>query len=542
MKIIEDDSSYSELLNKDFPKEKQNKLEELLEKEIKLTKLKTDLTNLKKHLEKDQNLEKNQNLEEIKNLEQIIKQLEEEEVQESEELQKLKVERSIIIKNHMRERGYLKLFLGKEYFIGFSNFINFLYMTGNNDFLEYFYEYIICISNLAVDFLSERNKKCGTLIYSDQYEDKTLGGKLFCDVNDILPNSPYDKSIYQEINSYNNKLYKKIEKEEKEKEKKEEKEKEKKEEKEEKKEKEDVQIEAYFVNFGAEFDKMNTNPNEPDNSLGANVPNFLTKENIAFLDKIDTLMIGYDPKINAPKAQLIANIILYKISEDQDFDVFVLGIDKSGATGNLLRDVSTQHIKSRGIGAGSIARWILEIANVPIIMEYLGKPSEHITRYMDKLLNSSAIPTGSFEEKKESDASSTGSSNEKKYPKCLMIGDTLDTDIIFGNEIGVHTMLVLSGSTNHSHLQLSDFLHNKGNKIKYSEITEYKTKLESKSELELELYKKIPKSIKKIFEETDKKIFEKKIEQLQQFIIKDEHKPTYIKESLKQLLDVIPKK
>ena len=319
-----------------------------------------------------------------------------------------------IIKIHMRERNYLKLFYGKEYFLGFSDFINYLYNCKLDKFLDFFYNYIICISNLTTDFIEKKNierktkelSKCTTLIYSDQYEDKSLDARLFCDICDILDNSPYDKSIYQEFKNYNIKHTE--------------------------------QLEAYFINFGSEFDKMNTSPTEPDNSLSSNVPLYLSKENIEFLDSINTLIIGYDPKINATKALMIADIIFYKISKNSDFNVYVLGTDKSGATGYLLRNMSMQHLKARGIGAGSIGRWILEIANVPIIPEYLGKPSTHIINYMRDVKHKYI--------------------DDEQTSKYLMIGDTMETDIKFGNELGINTLLVLSGSTTRELLKFSDFL------------------------------------------------------------------------------------
>jgi len=203
---------------------------------------------------------------------------------------------------------------------------------------------------------------------------------------------------------------------------------------------------------------MNTNPTNPDNSLSANVLNYLSKENIDFISKINTLIIGYDPKINATKALMIANIIYYKISTNQDLDVIVLGIDKSGATGNLLRNVSMQHLKARGIGAGSIARWILEIANVPLVEVYLGKPSLHLENYIRKTYGKTA--------KIKDDRSAIAnfntiikSSKQINHVPYLMIGDTVDTDIKFGQNLGIDTLLVLSGSTTPELLNFSNYLN-----------------------------------------------------------------------------------
>ena len=326
----------------------------------------------------------------------------------------------------MKEKNYLKFYGIKYYFTGFSDFINYIYNLGLTQFIEYFNKYIICISSLTPDFLSLKPDKV-SLIYSDQYEDKSLGSRLFCDICDITANSPYDKSIYQELRYYNSTTNSK-------------------------------QIEAYFINFGPDFDKMNTNPTNPDNSLSANVLNYLSKENIDFISKINTLIIGYDPKINATKALMIANIIYYKISTNQDLDVIVLGIDKSGATGNLLRNVSMQHLKARGIGAGSIARWILEIANVPLVEVYLGKPSLHLENYIRKTYGKTA--------KIKDDRSAIAnfntiikSSKQINHVPYLMIGDTVDTDIKFGQNLGIDTLLVLSGSTTPELLNFSNYLN-----------------------------------------------------------------------------------
>uniref|UniRef100_A0A6C0EHI5 Haloacid dehalogenase-like hydrolase n=1 Tax=viral metagenome TaxID=1070528 RepID=A0A6C0EHI5_9ZZZZ len=238
---------------------------------------------------------------------------------------------------------------------------------------------------------------------------------------------------------------------------------------------------------------MNTSPTQPDNSLSANVPSYLSKENIDFLDNINSLIIGYDPKINATKALIIADIIYYKSSTTKNFNVYVLGTDKSGATGYLLRNMSMQHLKARGIGAGSIARWILEIANVPIKEVYLGKPSDHINDYMKN---------------------NYIKEDKSKY---LMIGDTVDTDMKFGKDLDIHTLLVLSGSTTPELLNFSDFL------IKNPTITDA-----NNSDL--------PISIKQYLTETTNKLFDKKIKEFDNYKIK---KPTYIFQSLKKLSGIL---
>lgn len=100
-----------------------------------------------------------------------------------------------------------------------------------------------------------------------------------------------------------------------------------------------------------------------------------------------------------------------------------------------MKNTAFQHLKARGIGAGSIARWILEISNMPLGLQYLGKPSTHITNYIKKHIfkKNNTIPNN-----------------------CVMVGDTIDTDIIFGNKSGLKTLLVLSGSTTRHHLTLNN--------------------------------------------------------------------------------------
>jgi hypothetical protein len=48
-----------------------------------------------------------------------------------------------------------------------------------------------------------------------------------------------------------------------------------------------------------------------------------------------------------------------------------------------------------------------------------------------------------------------------------MVGDTIDTDIIFGNKSGLKTLLVLSGSTTRHHLTLNNNIYNVITKLEY---------------------------------------------------------------------------
>uniref|UniRef100_A0A6C0ECF9 Uncharacterized protein n=1 Tax=viral metagenome TaxID=1070528 RepID=A0A6C0ECF9_9ZZZZ len=55
------------------------------------------------------------------------------------------------IKEHMRERKYLQLFYGNKYFIGFADFINFLYNSKTTASKEFF-KLFISIYNMYFKF------------------------------------------------------------------------------------------------------------------------------------------------------------------------------------------------------------------------------------------------------------------------------------------------------------------------------------------------------------------------------------------------------
>jgi ribonucleotide monophosphatase NagD (HAD superfamily) len=93
--------------------------------------------------------------------------------------------------------------------------------------------------------------------------------------------------------------------------------------------------------------------------------------------------------------------------------------------------------------------------------------------------------------------------------KYLMIGDTVDTDMKFGKDLDIHTLLVLSGSTTPELLNFSDFL------IKNPLITDSNTS-------------DLPISIKQYLTETTNEPFDKKIKEFDNYKIK---KPTYIFQS-----------
>jgi ribonucleotide monophosphatase NagD (HAD superfamily) len=99
-------------------------------------------------------------------------------------------------------------------------------------------------------------------------------------------------------------------------------------------------------------------------------------------------------------------------------------------------------LKNRAIGTGSVGRFFMEVSTISTEIEYIGKPSDFLISYINALFVERVTSNGQLK-KPESGKKNT-----------LMIGDTVSTDIIFGNSIKyTDTLLLYSGATNHNEME-----------------------------------------------------------------------------------------
>jgi ribonucleotide monophosphatase NagD (HAD superfamily) len=249
---------------------------------------------------------------------------------------------------------------------------------------------------------------------------------------------------------------------------------------------------------------------------GANsdVPTYDMIYNI--IDKgYNTLITGWDGEPDPKFMLLLGNIIYILESIGYKFDIIVCSPDLSGSNGeiqdttkdteNITDEIKKDIIdrlnkymkdgtlKKRAIGTGSTGNFFTSISSISKKITYLGKPSEFLVQYInDKLFNGK---------------------DEGIKSKSLMIGDTYNTDISFGNKLGIKTLLVYSGATTKS------------------EMNRYLKKINGNSTLMQELKELNPSNDKSY--DTVKDVFEN--------LGDPSYKPTYIENSLKDIFEEIIK-
>ncbi|MFV0441367.1 MAG: HAD-IIA family hydrolase [Lachnospirales bacterium] len=175
-----------------------------------------------------------------------------------------------------------------------------------------------------------------------------------------------------------------------------------------------------------------------------------SKENIvtcidATLDYLENYHLK--DKIHVLGNDFLKNLLLEKgyILDDENPNIVLVGFDKevtfeklSLATKHLLNDailictgVDGSIPSDDGIVpyTGALCEALAVASKVTPI--YMGKPEKHIFNSISNKVNCS-------------------------LDECIMIGDRLDTDIEFGISNGVDTCLVLTGTTNRTHLKNND--------------------------------------------------------------------------------------
>eukprot|EP00330_Aristerostoma_sp_ATCC50986_P011310 CAMPEP_0114591844 /NCGR_PEP_ID=MMETSP0125-20121206/13807_1 /TAXON_ID=485358 ORGANISM="Aristerostoma sp., Strain ATCC 50986" /NCGR_SAMPLE_ID=MMETSP0125 /ASSEMBLY_ACC=CAM_ASM_000245 /LENGTH=146 /DNA_ID=CAMNT_0001790167 /DNA_START=383 /DNA_END=820 /DNA_ORIENTATION=- len=129
------------------------------------------------------------------------------------------------------------------------------------------------------------------------------------------------------------------------------------------------------------------------------------------VEKVDAVLVGFDPKFNYYQLSY-ASVCIQKGAK-----FFATNEDKYWSIDNLM--IPGSAALTSGISMGSGVK--------PVVM---GKPNPHGFEII---------------------ADEKGSSLDKS--KWLMVGDKIESDILFGKNAGIDTCLVLTGATNEERLK-----------------------------------------------------------------------------------------
>jgi HAD superfamily hydrolase (TIGR01450 family) len=146
---------------------------------------------------------------------------------------------------------------------------------------------------------------------------------------------------------------------------------------------------------------------------------------------IDSIVVGWDMCLTALKIASAINFVRW--IEDVNHCRIPI-IAASGDAGGVLGTdtFEDQKVKLRAIGNGAMADIITRSFDPPLEYVDMGKPS-------DALLGMLRSPQAYGVD----------------LSKALMVGDTLQTDIVFGNRGGMRTLLVLTGVTSQEELDIA---------------------------------------------------------------------------------------
>jgi len=149
--------------------------------------------------------------------------------------------------------------------------------------------------------------------------------------------------------------------------------------------------------------------------------------------EVDSIVMGWDAGLTARKLATAVNFIRFhedahKGEKDfQPLPIVSCSGDASGALGTA--NVENKPFKVRAVGNGAMADSLARCFDPPRHWVDMGKPS-------DSLLALLASPAYGVD-----------------LSKALMVGDTLQTDIVFGNKGGMSTLLVFTGVTTEHELE-----------------------------------------------------------------------------------------
>uniref|UniRef100_A0A7S2N7T8 4-nitrophenylphosphatase n=1 Tax=Zooxanthella nutricula TaxID=1333877 RepID=A0A7S2N7T8_9DINO len=169
---------------------------------------------------------------------------------------------------------------------------------------------------------------------------------------------------------------------------------------------------------------------------GVTDPTFTNPSSLPYLEianivqahpEVDSIVMGWDDALTARKLATAVNFIRFHEDAHKDTEGFKpLPIvscsgDASGALGTA--NVENKPFKVRAVGNGAMAESLSRCFDPPREWVDMGKPS-------DSLLALLAGPAYGVD-----------------VSKALMVGDTLQTDIVFGNRGKMSTLLVFTGVT-----------------------------------------------------------------------------------------------
>mmetsp|Transcript_12525 Transcript_12525/g.20635 ORF Transcript_12525/g.20635 Transcript_12525/m.20635 type:complete len:360 (-) Transcript_12525:268-1347(-) len=154
---------------------------------------------------------------------------------------------------------------------------------------------------------------------------------------------------------------------------------------------------------------------------------------IAAHPDVDSVVVGWDSNLSALKAGVAVNYIkwhedLHQAEESyQDLPLIACSGDSGGVLGAKV--VEGQSLKFRAIGNGAMADLIARSFDPPREYIDVGKPSTALIELIESPAGYGVDPR-----------------------RALMVGDTLQTDIVFGNQGKMSTLLVMTGVTTQQEL------------------------------------------------------------------------------------------
>lgn len=160
---------------------------------------------------------------------------------------------------------------------------------------------------------------------------------------------------------------------------------------------------------------------------------------------VDCIVVGWDMSLTARKIATAVNFIKFQEdmrqgdSDYKEMPIISCSSDAGGVFRRAdIKDPKTGEIRAlkvRAVGNGAMAEAISRCFDPPRSYLDMGKPSDCLIKALES-------PAG----------------YHVNMSKALMVGDTLQTDIVFGNRGGMKTLLVLSGVTTENELKEAEGL------------------------------------------------------------------------------------
>jgi len=197
----------------------------------------------------------------------------------------------------------------------------------------------------------------------------------------------------------------------------------------------EIGITEYFATVGADG---NPDPRFVGMAMNGDTPSIA--EIINGHPHVDSIVVGWDMCITAKKVATAVNYMRWHDDLNKDtlgytpLPLVTCASDASGVFGTA--EHKGKVVKVRAIGNGAMADFVGRCFDPPREAVDMGKPSEALLELL-----------------KHPDAYGVDLS------KSLMVGDTLQTDIVFGNKGGMDTLLVFTGVTTEAELEADLQMH-----------------------------------------------------------------------------------